>query len=61
MSGHIIDREISKGSETEWYLDRLQVKMINYLQGFCGPGNFLWLLRSCVLRGFGPRAQGDAV
>lgn len=35
--------------------------MINYLQGFCGPGNFLWLLRSCVLRGFGPRAQGEAV
>lgn len=35
--------------------------MINYLQGFCGPGNFLWFLLCCVLQGLGPRAEGDAV
>lgn len=29
--------------------------MINYLQGFCGPGNFLWFLLRCVLQGPGPK------
>lgn len=31
--------------------------MINYLQGFCGPGNFLWFLLRRVLQGPGPKVM----
>lgn len=31
--------------------------MINYLQGFCGPGNFLWFLLRRVLQGLRPKVM----
>lgn len=45
------------GRQSERYLDSLQVKMINYLQGFCGPGNFLWFLLRRVLQGLRPKVM----
>ena len=45
------------GSPSERDLDSLQVKMINYLQSFFGPGNFLWFLLRGALQGPGPRVM----
>lgn len=45
------------GSQSERDLDSLQVKMINYLQSFFGPGNFLWFLLRGALQGPGPKVM----